>query len=235
MCAVSLAVLTSCGTFTNGFAQDRPPVAGSLAGTWALDPYLSDHPQQVARALRINMGEPLEDLFAVPPGVAGRGGERGGGGASEKGGRGGAEGAEPPGTARGQQKDAIAEAERKLLMELTAAIRFPPLRMTIQRAETTVTLTTGATEDVLQTNGRAEERKLGAGIVERTASWQGPNLVVAYEVERAGTLTYTYSLAPTTRQLVIRVTFEREQGQAGPFEIKLIYNPVAPDGVPGGN
>ena len=50
--------------------------------------------------------------------------------------------------------------------------------------------------------------------------------MVAYEVGQAGTLTYTYSLVPTTKQLVIRVNFERRPGQPGPFEIKLVYDPA---------
>jgi hypothetical protein len=56
------------------------------------------------------------------------------------------------------------------------------------------------------------------------ASWEGPTLVVTYEVGHAGVLTYTYSLVPTTKQLLIRVNFERRRGQPGPSDIKLVYN-----------
>jgi hypothetical protein len=57
---------------------------------------------------------------------------------------------------------------------------------------------------------------------------KGPQLVVAYEVGHAGTLTYAYSLVPTTKQLLIRVNFERRPEQPGPSEIKLVYGPAAP-------
>lgn len=76
----------------------------------------------------------------------------------------------------------------------------------------------------LQTNGKAERQQLAAGIVDRTATWEGPQLVVRYEVGRAGTLTYTYLLAPTTGQLVVRINFERRRGEPGPFDIKLVYD-----------
>jgi hypothetical protein len=57
--------------------------------------------------------------------------------------------------------------------------------------------------------------------------WEGPQLVVAYDVGNAGTLTYRYDKAPTTGQLVVRVSFERKSGGTSPLEVKLVYDPPA--------
>jgi hypothetical protein len=65
---------------------------------------------------------------------------------------------------------------------------------------------------------------LQAGTVERVARWEGPTIVIAYDVGHAGTLTYAYALVRTTKQLLIRVNFERVRGEPGPFDINLVYN-----------
>ena len=85
----------------------------------------------------------------------------------------------------------------------------------------------------LHTNGKAEKHQLDAGAINRTATWEGPQLVVAYEVGHVGTLTYTYSLVPTTKQLLIRVNVERRPGQPGPFEIRLVCNRTAASSIAG--
>jgi hypothetical protein len=76
----------------------------------------------------------------------------------------------------------------------------------------------------LTTDGKADKLSLRAGTVSRRAQWQGPQLLVSYALDHGGVLNYRYSIAPTTGQLVIRVTFERERGTPSPYEIKLIYN-----------
>jgi hypothetical protein len=73
-------------------------------------------------------------------------------------------------------------------------------------------------------DGTREKRFTEAGPSARTAAWEGPQLKVAYDVGRAGTLTYTYFVVPTTGQLLIRVNCERVPAQPGPFDIKLVYN-----------
>jgi hypothetical protein len=194
----------------------------SLSGTWTLDPYVSDHPEQVARALRIDTGEGDQDL-------AGASGREGGFGRGSFG-RNGSGGGGRPGGARGQAREPLSAADQKLLSELTDTIRFAPTTLTITQTDTTLSISTGTTtaSDTLHTEGKAEKHQLTSGTVERTARWEGPqHLVVAYDVGRAGTLTYIYQVAPTTGQLVIRVTFERRPGVPGSLvEIKLVYDPV---------
>jgi hypothetical protein len=87
-----------------------------------------------------------------------------------------------------------------------------------------ITLASDGRANALHTNGKAEKHQLAAGSVDRTARWEGPQLVVEYEIGHAGVLRYMYQVAPTTGQLVVRVVFDRRPEQPGPFEIKRIYN-----------
>jgi hypothetical protein len=222
MMVAAFVLLVALAVASIRAAQDRVPGSAFLAGTWTLDPYLSDHPEQVARALRLDTRDVGEDL-------SGRQDESGrqGSGAGERGGGNGRSGTGP-----GPAKERISEGDRKLLSALTDAVRFPPTTLTISQTGTAVTLVTGAgASTTLQTNGKAEKLQVGAGTVDRTAAWEGPHLAVAYDIGHAGTLTYDYGLAPTTGQLVIRVNFERRRGEPGPFDIKLVYNAARPAGT----
>jgi hypothetical protein len=115
--------------------------------------------------------------------------------------------------------------DRKKLTELTNTVQFASPTLTITETETTITLagSRGGAQTV-STNGKAEKYGLDTGSVDREARWEGPTLVVAYGVGHAGRLTYTYALVPATKQLLIRVNFERVRDQPGPFDIKLVYN-----------
>jgi hypothetical protein len=215
--AVAFVVLVAPVRASTGPAQHGDPASTPLAGAWTLDPYVSDHPEQIARALRTETGEAAAD--GSP---AGRAGERGGLGRGGFGrGDGGFGGSGRP---RESLREAISDTDRKLLTELTDVVRFPPAALTITQAEAGITIGATGSTVTLQTNGKAEKQQLAAGSVDRTAAWDGPHLVVTYVVGRAGTLTYTYEVAPTTGQLVVRVNFERRQGDPARYEIKLVYN-----------
>ena len=212
------------GPLSAGRVPANPPV--NLSGTWTLDIYLSDRAEQVARALQVDTGELTPETFgrsAESPGAGGIGREGVGRGQSRS-----------PARQRAPAKDQLGSEDRKKMTELTGPIRFPPLTLTVSQTETEITIATGAgAPQTLQTNGKAEKRQLEAGAINRTATWEGPQLVVAYEVGHAGTLTYTYSLVPTTKQLLIRVNFERRPREPGPFEIRLVYGRAAATGAAG--
>ena len=210
------------GALPAGRVAANSPV--DLSGTWALDIYLSDRPEQVARALQVDTGELTPETFgrgAESPGASGIG--RYGTARGRSGG---------PGRQRAPVKDQLGSEDRKKLTELTGAIRFPPLTLTISQSETEIAIATGAgAPQTLHTDGKAGKIQLDAGAINRTATWEGPQLVVAYEVGH-GTLKYTYSLVPTTKQLLIRVNFERP-GEPGPFEIRLVYGRAAASNTAG--
>jgi hypothetical protein len=186
--------------------------AANLSGTWSLNAMLSDAPEQVVRELQADTGQrPADQLF----GDLGGGEERGGGG---RGGRG-----RRPAPSNAPRSEPMKDADQKLLDQLTTAIRLPPTTLTIAQGDGTVTL--GG--DTIRTDGKTETRQLDGGSVERTAAWEGPQLVIREKIGHAGTLRTMYSVLPATKQLLVRVDFQREgQLGAGPFEIKLVYDAI---------
>ena len=124
-------------------------------------------------------------------------------------------------TPRPSKPNPIAEADRKLLEELTAAVQFPPTTLAISQTNSDVTIG-GQT---LHADGKSDTRQIEGGSVERTTAWEGPLLTIREKVRHAGTLRTTYSIVSPTKQLVVRVNFERD-GQLGPFEVRLVYNPA---------
>jgi hypothetical protein len=182
-------------------AQGVPAARPNLAGVWTLDWYLSDNPQQVAEALRIDTGQRGDQVF---------GPERARGGSGR-------------GNAAGARASQLGGDDQKRLEELTAAVQFPPTTLTISQTDADITIgAPSGTARTLRTDGKRERYQLKTGAVDRTATWEGPQLIVTYEVSRAGQLTYTYRVVPTTRQLLIKVNFVRD-GMPGPIEIKVVY------------
>lgn len=213
----ALIVLIGIGGARGVYAQ-APAGRPDFSETWAFDTYLSDNPEQIARALRLDTGQPGDEA------LIGRGTGRGSfGGAGRIGSGRETLGGEPRG--RAEAADQMSAEDRKKVTELTNAVQFASPTLTITQTEGTITVAgdRGATQTIL-TNGKAEKYALETGTVERVARWEGPTFVIAYDVGHAGTLTYAYVLVPTTKQLLIRVNFERLRGEPGPFEIKLAYN-----------
>jgi hypothetical protein len=216
--ATAILVALGVAYATPARAQGIPAGRRDFSGTWTLDAHLSDNPEQVAQEIRFDTGQLVDQDFLGGRTERGRPGAIGRGG----GGQGGLSG---PGRGRDETADQLSPDDRKKLNELTDAVQFVSPTLTISQTESdiTVTSTRGGTQ-TFHTNGKVEKQPLNAGTVDRVASWEGPTLVVAYEVGHAGTLTHTYLLVPTTKQLLIRVNFERRRGEPGPFDIKLVYN-----------
>jgi hypothetical protein len=203
-----------------GIGGARAVCAQALAGRPDFsgnDTYLSDNPEQIARALRLDTGRTGDEA------LIGRGTGRGGfGGAGRIGSGRKTLGGEPRG--RGEAPDQMSAEDRKKVTELTNAVQFASPTLSMTQSENAITFVDSRSgTQTVTTNGKAEKYSLDTGPVDRVARWEGPTLVIAYEVGHAGALTYTYMLVPT-KQLLIRVNFERLRGEPGPFEIKLVYN-----------
>lgn len=176
--------------------------ASPLEGSWTFDPYLSDHPEQIARVLRLATGR--LDPSDVPADAVLQGEWR---------------------PERPRVHEPIKDADQRVLDELTVPVQFPPRRLAISQNGALITIDASpSAAATLTTDGKGEKLPLRAGTVTRRAQWQGPQLVVSYTLDHGGVLTYRYSIAPTTGQLVIRVTFDRAREVPSPYEIKLIYN-----------
>ena len=212
MPAVLFATALGCVAVvrTEAPSSGRP----DLSGTWELDMYLSDHPAQILRAIRIDTGLPLEESPRSDP-------ERGSGRR---------EIVRPD--SRDQKPsahpspDALTAEDRKKIGEVLHNAQFAPTKISITQTADAITFTQFGVVQTYSTTGKPERHVLDAGTVKRTATWEGPTLVIKYSVGRAGNVTYGYVLTPRTQQLLVRVNVEQSSGEAGPFEIKLVYDRV---------
>lgn len=216
--ALALALSVACVAVA-AHAQPRPPAAVDLSGKWTLDTYLSDSPESIAAALRIDLGIGSGDqLFAgdLENGRSGRGG------AGRRG--------QPPGQRGGARGGDLNPEEQNRLNDLTAPLRYPPAVLTIVQSTDRLTLTDDSGQArTLTTSGAREKQPLGAITVDTTTRWEGPQLVSEEDLGKGRKITFTYSIVPTTRQLLVRARVERGPGQSGPFDIKYVYNRATAD------
>ena len=185
-----------------------------LSGTWSIDTYLSDHAEQIARAIEFDSGEFRHEAYTDRPARGGAGTPAHGDPAHRGPGRAG----------RGGAVDRLSETDRKVLAELIRPVRFPPLTLKISQSDQTLTIVGDREPYEMRTDGKDQKHVLETGSVKRRAQWTGQHLSVAYDVGHAGILTYDYSIVPTTGQLLIRINFERMRDEPGPFDVKLVYN-----------
>ena len=64
----------------------------------------------------------------------------------------------------------------------------------------------------------------GSASLEVASRWEGPQLVSEQDLGSGRLVRSTYSIVPTTKQLLVRVTIDRTAGFPGPFQIRLVYN-----------
>jgi hypothetical protein len=184
-----------------------PPAGIDLAGTWTFDTYLSDSPQQVAAAIRTDLGQEWSDAFT---GFGERGRSRGMGRRGQPG---------------GEPSEAPNPEDQRALDNITAIVRYPP--PTLQITQTAAAITIGDTQGASRTfqiNGKREQQLFDSTRADSTARREGPQVVVDIDLGKGRKMTYTYSIVPTTHQLRVRVRFERAPNDLGPFEIKYVYN-----------
>ena len=194
-------------------ATGQGPV--DLSGKWTLDTALSDGPEQIAAAIRIDVGQGGgESLF----------GESGRGGAAR--GTGGRRGADPrPG---GGQNPRPSADEQKRIDELTERLRYPPTALTIAQTPDAIAITDEQQRAwTLTPNGKREKQAVGSASLDVATRWEGPQLVSEQDLGGGRLVRSTYSIVPTTRQLLVRIAIDRTPGFPGPFQIRLVYNRAA--------
>ena len=191
-------------------ASAQSPV--DLSGKWTLDTVLSDSPEQIAAAIRIDVGQGGgENLF----------GESGGSGAGR--GNGGRRGGEPR-SGRGRNHQPSAEDQTRI-DELTESLRYPPTGVSIAQTPAGITVTDEQQRArTLTPNGKREKQTVGSASLDVTTRWEGPQLVSEQDLGGGRLVRYTYSIVPTTKQLLVRVAIDRTAGFPGPFQIRLVYN-----------
>jgi hypothetical protein len=183
--------------------------AAALAGTWELNRELTDRPEQVAASIRADLGPaPSEQRFGdMTSGRSGRGGRRGG--------------AEP----RSGSRDQTSRQEQEQIDALSARLRYPPTRLTIAQSGSSITLSDPQSEPrTIDPSGKKTTTTIGGASIDVTARYEGPQLIVTEDLGKGQTMTWSYSVLPATKQLLVRVTIARGPLQTGPFEIKYVYD-----------
>jgi hypothetical protein len=183
-----------------------------LSGKWTLDTALSDSPEQIAAAIRIDLGQGGgENPFADSGGGAANG---------RNGGRRGGE--SRPSGAQHHQPNAD---EQKRIDELTESLRYPPATLTIAQTPAAITVTDEQQRArTLTPTGKREKQIVGSASLDVATRWEGPQLVSEQDLGGGRLVRYTYSIVATTRQLLVRVAIDRTPGFPGPFQIRLVYN-----------
>ncbi len=203
-------VLTVGALAVGALLRAQAPI--DLSGTWTFDTYLSDNAQQVAASIRADLGQNDSGLA---------------GGVSEGGRVGRSAGRRGPAHA-GRVTPAPNAEDQRVLDAITHPLRYPPPTLRIIQSSTTVTIRDPQGQSrAFQTNGKREQQMFDTARADSVARWEGPQMVVDIDLGNGRKLTYTYSIVPTTRQLLVRVTLERAPNQPGPFEIKFVYNRAA--------
>jgi hypothetical protein len=205
--AAAIAIFASAA----GRAQtSNPPL--DLGGTWTLDTYLSDSPEQVAASIRVDLGQDGFDAFSG--GMPERGRTRGMG----------RRGQSPRGESGGNAAATNPEDQRAI-DNITAAVRFPPPTLQITQTDGSITIGDAQGQSrTFQTNGKREQQLFDTTRADSVARREGPQVVIDVDLGKGRKMTSTYSIVPTTRQLRMRVRFERAPNDLGPFEVKYIYN-----------
>jgi hypothetical protein len=194
-------------------AQVPASPVGALTGRWTLDVDLSDNPGQVAAAIKADLGRPAGEGFEFQGGGRGR---------SEMGAR---ERERRENQDKKSPEQTLVSEDQKRLNEITDEILYAPLSLSISTDESSVTIANPQGEPrTFQLNAKAEKQPFGSATAEIAARMEGPRLVTEFDLGNGRKLVSTYSLAPTTKQLIVRSTVEPRPDQPGPFEIKRVYN-----------
>lgn len=219
---VSMAVLAALAYQMPVHTEQNPPEAAALTGQWELDRDLTDRPAQVAAAIRADLGPTggQQEPGGFANGRYGRGGRQGGGEVA------------PPRGGQDQQPNKNEQAnreEQERLNTITAPLQYPPTRLTIAQSGAVLTFTDPqGPPRTIDTSGKKDKLTVGGATIGVTARFEGPQLVVQQDIGKGRTITWTYSLLPATKQLLVRAAISRAPGELGPFEIKQVYNRTSP-------
>ncbi len=75
-----------------------------------------------------------------------------------------------------------------------------------------------------QTSGERQDQHFGDLTIPTVTNWEGDRIVTEFDLSSRRRLTYTYTLLENTKQLVLRVHLEGDQGSRGTGgELKLVY------------
>ena len=197
-------------------ASTRP----NFSGAWTFDAQISTDPARASFNAQSNENNRRDGQRRGGFSGGGRGGMGGGG----FGGRGGYGGSGGQGGGNTDTADPSTLEERTRLSELTDLVKRSSASLVISHNDPTLAITDsqGRTQ-LFQTSGGKDDHQLATTTVQSTTRWEGARLVTEYALSDRGKLVYTYTLVPTTKQLVVRINLQG-LGRGGGSEVKLVYN-----------
>ena len=206
-----IACTSFAGAQTRPADRPLPPAPKpNFSGDWTLNRELSDEPRAPRDDAR---GGDHQRENGRHGGFGGYGGRRGGFGY--------------PGAGRGAPAPDAAD-DRARIQEVLRDARSPSPNLTISHSPVNIAITeAGGRTRFFQTTGATDKHQFDAGTVDSTTTWNGEELVTAYDLGSGRRLTYTYALASGGRQLVVRVRVEGGgYGARGPTTTKYVYDAV---------
>ena len=178
-----------------GHAAAQAPT--DLSGSWTLDHLSSQFPAAIGFSADALLG-----ADGNSPGAGGRDG------------------------LRGSRIPQESQEDARRVRFLSDEVRVPPERLSISVTPAVITITPdrGAARTV-QPGRREDSVPIGPISAVTNAKWEGDRLTVAYNAETGRIVRYTYSLNPSTRQLIVDVEFV---GRGGGDKVRRVYNPSPP-------
>jgi hypothetical protein len=200
--------LVSAAAAQSPSAPLSQPDVRSVAGIWALNPALSQRPEEIG----------FSADWARAGGSGGKGDARSGGGG--RGRRGGSSGG---GTnAAPIWRESADDSTR--VQQLTGEARTPPAHLTIVQKPDSVSIADDQGHArTFHPDGSLEELTIGTVALPTRARWDAGSLVVVYEVEEGRQLRWTYAPSTSPRRLLVDIRF-LERGREGD-EVRLTYEP----------
>ena len=193
-----------------------------FSGTWTIDRNYSNDPAQAN--------------FGAAPGGAKQGGQTrsGGGGRGGFGGLGGfgrygGSGGNSGGRNRNDASGGATPDEQARLTALTDELKKGGSSLTISHHDPSFVVTNGLEHAVFcQTSGERQDQHFGDVTIPTVTNWEGDRIVTEFDLSSRRRLIYTYTLLENTKQLVLRVHLEDDQGSKGNgAELKLVYRTSA--------
>ena len=180
-----------------------------FSGTWALDRNISTDPGQ------IDFG---------PGTTTNRQPKRGGiGGFGGFGGRGGYR----PRTNGQGPGEALTQVEQERLKAITDQLKTASGTLVISHHDPDFVVNDAQNHTFfLHTTGVNEENHIGATTINSSTHWDGARLVTECVLGSRLTLVYTYTLVPTTKQLVVRVARQSGDRERAGQDVRLVYRPA---------
>ena len=187
---------------------------GALQGRWSIDRSLSEFPKEIGFGADMLPPDRSDSGAAAPA----QGGRRRSGGSV------------PANPFSGRQESPDDAARLKIL---TAELRNPPERLTIEETPAAVTMTDDKGRSRLFHPGRRQDViRLDDVPVATTARWEAGRLVIEYQVEEGRELRYTYSTTTNPTELVVDVHVVERGGHDSARRIYVPSNSSTDDAAP---